>query len=73
MRQVVIKVKGMECTGCENRIKKALEEMRGIDEVKADYRKETVTIEPTGTFDEEDVKEKLEDLGFEVIEIKKEF
>lgn len=30
MNEVIIKVEGMMCTGCENRIKNALSEIKGI-------------------------------------------
>ena len=45
MKQITIKVKGMVCGGCENRIQNSLKEIKGIQTVEADHNKETVFIQ----------------------------
>lgn len=44
MRETIINVKGMVCGGCENRIKNALEEIKGVEKVEADYKTGIVKI-----------------------------
>ncbi len=66
MNTLIIKVKGMVCNGCENRIKNVLKKVDGIDEVFADYKKEIVTIKTNLEIDKKVIYEKIEDLGFEV-------
>ncbi len=68
MKSSIYKVKGMFCNTCEDRIQKCLSSIDGIKNVKADYTKEEVSIE----YDESKVhidllKEKIDDLGYELI------
>ena len=44
MKETTIKVKGMMCEGCENRIKNALGEVEGIKEVEANHNTGLVKI-----------------------------
>ncbi len=37
MKETTIKVKGMVCNGCENRVKNALKNIEGIEEVVANH------------------------------------
>jgi len=67
MNILTIKVKGMVCNGCENRVQNALKTIDGIEEVQADYKKELVTIKTNIEIDKNVIYEKLEDLGFEVV------
>lgn len=66
MDTLTIKVKGMVCNGCENRIQNALKTIDGINEVFADYKQELVTVKVNREFDKNVIYEKIEDLGFEV-------
>ncbi len=66
METLIIKVKGMVCNGCENRIQNVLKRVEGIDEVVADHKKELVTIKTNSKVDKNVIYEKIEDLGFEV-------
>lgn len=66
MNTLTIKVKGMVCNGCENRIQNALKKIDGIEEVLADFKKELVTIKTNIELDKNIIDEKIEDLGFEV-------
>ena len=55
MSTVEIKVKGMTCTHCEMRVKKALEAVEGVQSAKADHKagKATVTLKPGATIDKQ--------------------
>mgnify|MGYP005771120423 CR=1 FL=1 len=66
MEETIIKVEGMMCTGCENRIQNAVSEIKGVESVKADHEKGIVEVK--GTADIKEVKEAIEDIGFEVKE-----
>lgn len=71
MKEIKIKVKGMVCSGCENRVKNALESLSGVDKVEADHKKDLVKVVATSSVREKDLEEKIEDLGFEFIELLK--
>lgn len=66
MDTLIIKVKGMVCSGCENRLQNALKRINGVEEVVADYKKELVTIKTSLEIDKNVIYDKIEDLGFEV-------
>ena len=67
MKEFVIKVKGMMCNGCENRIKNALDNIDGVENVIADHTTGTVTVSANNEVLESVLKEKIEDIGFEVV------
>ena len=67
MKETILKVKGMVCNGCENRIKNALENMEGIEKVVADHTSGIVTDTANNYVSEDKMKEKVEDIGFEVV------
>ncbi len=66
MDTLVIKVKGMECTGCEKRIQNSLKTINGILEVNADHEKGLVFIKLNLKVDKDLIYKKIQDLGFEV-------
>lgn len=67
MKEITIKVKGMMCGGCENRVKNALNELAGIESVEANFAEEIVKVILNKEISIDIIKEKIEDLGFEVI------
>lgn len=68
MKELKIKVEGMVCGGCEKRIVTAVSQEPGIKEVIANYQDNTVIVKGNDEINENDIKEKIEDLGFEVKE-----
>ncbi len=60
-----LKVEGMVCEGCENRIKNALSRIEGVQEVSANHQTKEVTI----TFDRpiEDLEQIITSIGFDII------
>ena len=68
MKNIVIKVNGMHCSGCENRIKNVLSDIEGVEEVKANYKDGIVTVNANENIDVSILNEKIEDLGFNVEE-----
>ena len=69
MEETIIKVEGMMCEGCENRIQNSLKNIEGIKEVKANHKQGIVTIVGENV-DIDKVKERIEDIGFVVKEEK---
>ena len=55
MTTIELKVKGMTCTHCEMRVKKALEAVEGVESAKADHKagKATVTLKPGAKVDKQ--------------------
>lgn len=65
MKEIIIKVEGMMCGGCEKRIQNALKSIDGVQEVIASHEKKEVKV--IGSVDEKILKDKIEEIGFEVI------
>ena len=66
MKELVLNVKGMMCEGCENRVQNALGQIEGVEKVVANHKDGTVTITSKVEIDESVIKEKIEDIGYEV-------
>ncbi len=70
MKEVIVMVQGMMCEGCETRIQNALKVQKEVQEVKADHTTGKVVVTLQEDLDEKIIREKIENLGFEVKEIK---
>jgi len=68
MKETMIKVEGMVCGGCENRVQNALKSIEGVENVVADHTNGTVTVTAKEEVSISIMKETIEDLGFEVKE-----
>lgn len=68
MKETIIKVEGMVCNGCENRVQNALKTIEGVESVFANHTNGTVTINSKEDVAESVMKEKIEDIGFQVKE-----
>lgn len=68
MKETIIKVEGMVCNGCENRVQNALKIIKGVEKVVANYTSGTVTVTSENELEENVMKEKIEDIGFNVKE-----
>ena len=69
MKNFEIKVKGMVCEGCENRLKNALSKLEEIKNVKADHNSEIVSILLNEELTDDlklKIKKIIEDLDFEI-------
>lgn len=67
MKEFVIKVKGMMCTGCESRVQNVVKQIEGVEEVIANHKNGTVTIKSNIDIDKNIIKERIEDIGYEVV------
>lgn len=70
MKEVEVIVEGMMCGGCEARIQNALKAQKEVQEVKADQTTGKVVITLNEDLEEKVIREKIENLGFGVKEIK---
>lgn len=68
MKELKLKVEGMVCEGCENRVKSAIFLMDGVENVEANHNTGIVTVNVKEDLDIAKIKEKIEDLGYDVIE-----
>ncbi len=68
MKETIIKVEGMVCNGCENRVQNALKNIDGVEDVVANHTTGTVKVISKNEVEESVLKEKIEDIGFEVKE-----
>ena len=66
MKELNLKVKGMHCLGCENRIKKVLSLIENVLEVEANHENGLVKIKYEDGLNVDLVKDELVNLGFEV-------
>lgn len=69
--KIEIRISGMSCTGCENRVENVLKNVENVKSVNANYNTGIVEI---GTNDIKDldidvIKETLEDLGYDILEV----
>lgn len=67
MKEIIFNVNGMMCNGCENRVKNALSELAGIESVEASFAEGTVKVILNAEISIDIIKEKIEDLGFQII------
>lgn len=67
MEEIVLKVNGMMCGGCENRVKNAVQNIDGVESVIADYNTGKVVVTTNKEVSENIIIETLEDIGYEVV------
>ena len=67
MKETILSVNGMMCEGCENRVKNAIKNIEGVENVTADHNTGKVIVISNNEVSEEIIKETLEDIGYEVV------
>ena len=67
MKEINIKVSGMVCGGCENRVRNAISTIEGVESVTADHNTGKVVVLAKDEVKESEIEEKVEDIGFEVV------
>lgn len=67
MKDINLKVEGMACGGCENRIQNSLSTIDGIKFVKANHETGDVKIKADESVSEELIKSKIEELDYKVL------
>ena len=69
--KIEIRISGMSCTGCENRVENILKNIENVESVNANYNTGIVEIETNNikNLDIDMIKETLEDLGYDILEV----
>ena len=67
MKETNLIVNGMMCGGCENRVKNAIKNIEGVENVTADHNTGKVIVISNNEVSEEIIKGALEDIGYEVV------
>ena len=69
--KIEIRISGMSCTGCENRVENVLKNIENVESVNANYNTGIVEIETNDIkdLDIDMIKETLEDLGYDILEV----
>ena len=71
--KIEIRISGMSCTGCENRVENVLKNVENVESVNANYNTGIVEIETNNIkdldLDIDMIKETLEDLGYDILEV----
>ena len=65
-----MKIEGMMCPHCENRVRKTLEAMDGIESAVVSHVEGTAVLTLTKDLDNDLLKKTIEDQGYPVLEIK---
>lgn len=70
MKEIELKIEGMHCTGCLNRLEKVLNNIEGVTSAQVNFDEKSAIV----NFDEgkvtiEKIKENIEDAGFTAEEI----
>ena len=65
MKEIKLKIEGMHCTGCSNRLEKVLNNSEGVEKATVSFEQKEATI----TYNEnqtsiEKIKEDIQDAGF---------
>ena len=68
MNNLILNVEGMMCEGCEKRVQNVLKQIDGVENVVANHNTKKVTITSNIELDKNVIKEKIEDIGYEVID-----
>lgn len=68
MKKIILKVDGIECGGCEKRIQNSVKMIDKVQEVVASHENGTVSVIVEEGVNEQEIKEKIEEIGFKVKE-----
>ena len=69
MKKISLKIEGMHCEGCSNRLTRVLENLDGVISANVSLENKKADIEYNeDTLNIEEIKEAISDAGFEAIE-----
>lgn len=66
---VIVSIEGMKCEHCANKIKNALADIKEIKKIKIDLSRKEVILISDKSIDQNELKEIISNLGYQVIEI----
>lgn len=66
IRETSMTVRGMDCSSCENAVKRSLQRLEGVIRVEADHAAERVEVRfDVERVSDEKIKERIQAAGFE--------
>lgn len=69
MENIILKINGMKCTGCSQRLEKALKNTDGVQDAVVDFESREAKIDyDASKISTQDIYETVSDVGFEVEE-----
>jgi len=63
MNKIILKIDGMHCTGCSERLEKVLKSKKNIKNAKVSFEKKEAEIE-YDKISKEEIEEYIEEVGF---------
>ena len=66
MKEIVLKINGMKCTGCSQRLERVLKNVEGVEDASVDLDTREAKINCKDDVAFEVLNEAVEDAGFEV-------
>ena len=67
MNKVTFTVEGMTCNHCEMTVENAVKQLPNVLSAKANHKEKTLEITYTGELKPEEVKEKVESVGYTLV------
>jgi copper chaperone CopZ len=67
MSAVAFEVHGMTCGGCENSVQRAIGQVPGVEDVRADHQAGLVEVRFTSEPDDEAVRTAVGDAGYDFV------
>lgn len=68
MQNIVLKVDGMTCSHCENRIKKAVTNLTGVSNIVVNLAEKTVTVDSNPSLiSEAQIRETIQKVGYDIV------
>ena len=69
MENIILKINGMKCTGCSQRLEKALKNTDGVQDAVVDFEsREAKIVYDASKISTQNIYETVSDVGFEVEE-----
>ena len=65
--EFIIKVEGIMCEGCENRVKNVVKNIEGVSEVTANHKTGEVKVVLNKDVEKIVIIEAIDDIGYEVV------
>jgi len=66
MERKTISVTGMSCNGCEQNVKNALQNLKGVNRVEADHEANTIELVAEDDVADDDIEAAIENAGYDV-------
>lgn len=66
MAHKTLAVSGMSCSGCEDNVTDALEQLDGVSAAEADHERDEVTVTLEGDVSDEELADTVSAAGYEV-------